>query len=556
MKSRMVIMQAFLVLLAVLVSSVAGAQDAVAPTGGDSAAAARKFLAQGQYAEALALAELGVKADPSNAGLRMCQVDALLGLHRTLEARALALSSSSLGPGFRFKAGVATLKFGQAMGAVDLWKPLYADKDWAAPAYAESVKAMLAVGKESEAKALLAEALQKVSAPSPALLQLSLTLDTGKASSLATLGKLKAADPVNANKYELLSKLYDASSGDLCQESFEGKLPAVIELKEKSERQETSSLNWGDSPKTGGSEATDPNNAAIRSGSAGYGATSGAKSAKTDEGGKTNIMFAPPRVLLETRINGQRSEPMALDSSCATVLIAPKMAQKLKLQRLAPGEYGGIGLTAPVASQWVLLQELKVGPVTFKNVPALIINEKTEYWNETGGLIPMWMFRHYGLHYDRRHNKLTLLPPGTSPDEALGAGNVQIRTLWFGSVPYLETRLQSKPGVYIKVASPTFGTYVEERRAADLGVVQRNNKGGFPKERGLFNIFTSSVADDVTLDLGSTRINLPTVNVANLCADCEVDCSGVLGRNILDLFDMYFDYSAGTLSLKGYEKGH
>jgi tetratricopeptide (TPR) repeat protein len=526
MKSRMVIMQAFLVLLAVLVSSVAGAQDAVAPTGGDSAAAARKLLAQGQYAEALALAEPGVKADPSNAGLRMCQVDALLGLHRILEARALALSSSSLGPGFRFKAGVATLKFGQAMGAVDLWKPLYADKDWAAPAYAESVKALLAAGKEPEAKALLAEALQKVSPPSSSLLMLSLTLDTGKASSLATLGKLKVADPANAGKYDSLAKLYSASEGDLCQESFEGKLPAVIDIKDRSERQETSSLNWDAGSAKGASE-----------------------------GGKTNVMLAPSRILLEAGINGERSEPMALDSSCATVLIAPKLAQKLKLERLAPGEYGGIGLTSPAASQWVLLKEMKVGPVTFKNVPALIIDEKTEYWKETGGVIPLWMFRHYGVHYDWRHNKLTLLASGTSPDEALGAGNLQLRTLWFGAVPYVETRLQSKPGVYLKVGSLTFGTYVEERRAADLGVVQRNTQGGIPKERGLFNIFSSGVADNVTLDLGSTRINLPTIRVANLCADCEVDCSGVIGRNILDLFDMYFDYSAGTLSLKGYEKG-
>ena len=387
------------------------------------------------------------------------------------------------------------------------------------------------------------------------LLKLSLTIETAKASLLATLDKLKTVDPVNAAQYDALAKLYGSSAGDLRQESFEGKFPVVIELKEKSERQETSSLNWGEPPEPERSEATDPNNSAIRSGSAGYGATSGAQTKKGDESGKTNIMFAPPRVLLQTQVNGQRSEPWAMDSSCATVLIAPKMAQKLKLQRLAPGEYDGVGLTSPVASQWVLLKEMKVGPVTFKNVPALVIDEKTEYWKDTGGLLPLWMFRHYGLHYDRRHNKLTLLPPGTSPDEALGAGNVQIRTLWFGAVPYLETRIQSKPGVYLKVASLTFGTYVEERRAADLGVIQRNNKAGFPKERGLFNIFRSSVADDVTLDLGSTRINLPTVHVANLCADCEVDCSGVLGRNILDLFDMYVDYSAGMLSLKGYEKG-
>lgn len=209
MKNLFVIVRVAMASFAAVGCLAAFAQGA----GTDSSSAARRLIAQGQYAEALALTEPGLKADPSNAELRMCQVDALLGLHRTLEARALALSAASAGPGFRFKAGVATLKYGQAMGAVDLWKPLYADKDWAAQAYAESVKALLAVGKEPEAKALLAEALQKVTAPTSSLLMLSLTLDTGKASSLATLGKLKAADPVNAARYDLLAKLYEASAG-------------------------------------------------------------------------------------------------------------------------------------------------------------------------------------------------------------------------------------------------------------------------------------------------------------------------------------------------------
>ncbi len=301
-----------------------------------------------------------------------------------------------------------------------------------------------------------------------------------------------------------------------------------------------------------------PSDAGIRGGLQGYGA--GPKNTSGSEGAKSAPMFAPGRVLVQARINGEKAQPMALDTATPTVLIAPKTAKELNLQRLGPGKYGGVGLTAPVSTDWVLLKELKVGPLTFKNVPALIIDEKTDYWKDTAGVVPMWMFRHYGIHYDRRHNKMTLLPPGTSQDEAFGAGNaqiptIQIHTLWFGAEPYLETRIQSKPSCYMKVGTLTFGTYIEDRRADDLGVPQRNSGGGIPKERGLFNIFNSAVADNVTLDLGSTRINLPTVLVANLCPDCEVDCSGLLGRNILDLFDMYFDYSTGMLSLRGYEKG-
>jgi hypothetical protein len=512
----------------------------------------QKLLDAGKYSEALAAVEPAVKADPANAALRMCQVDALLGLDRPLEARSAALSSMAMGPGFRYKAGVATADFGQVLPAIELWRPLYADKDWSGPAYADSVKGLLAVGKEAEAKALLAEALQKVSPPNSALLKLSLSMETSKAACLSTLDKLKTVDPVSAAQYESLAKLYGASEGDLRQESFEGKLPVIIDLKEKSERTDTPTFNWGGSGSAGSLPSETPSSSAVRSGTSGYG--TGAKDKAGNEGAKTANLVSSGRVLVQAGINGAKPEPMVLDSSAPTLMLAPKYAQKWNIQPLAPGEYTGVGLSSPVASNWVLVKELKVGPLTFRNVPALLIDPKTEYWNDTAGVIPMWMFRHYALHYDRRHNKLTLFAPGTSPDEAMGAGSVQMRTLWYGAVPYLETRIQNNPGCYLEVSTIIFGTYVEDRRAAALSVVSRINKGGFLKERGLYGIFTSTVADNVTLDLGTARINLPTVLVSNLCPDAEVNCAGVLGRNILDLFDMYFDYSAGTLNMKGYEK--
>jgi hypothetical protein len=528
-----------------------GAGQALAQAGG-AAAGARKLVDEGKFAEALALTEPALRAEPSNPDIRMCQVDALLGLDRPVEARSLALSSVSMGPGFRYKAGVATANFGLPLPAIEIWKPLYADSGWAGLAYEGSVKGLLAIGKEAEAKALLAEALQKVSPPTVGLLKLSLTLDTAKASCLATLGRLKTVDPGNASKYDALANLYNASEGDLCQESFAGKLPVQIDLKEKSERTDTPTFNWGGSGNSGSLPAETPSNSGVRSGTSGYG--SGSKDKAGNEGAKTANLVSSGRVLVQAGINGAKLEPMVIDSSVSTLMLAPKYAQKLNIQRLAPGEYDGVGLASPVASDWVLVKELKVGPLTFRNVPALLIDPKTEYWNDTAGIIPMWMFRHYALHYDRRHNKLTLLAPGTSPDEAMGAGSVQLRTLWYGAVPYAETRIQNNPACYMKVSTIIFGTYVEDRRAAALGVVARVNQGGFLKERGLYNIFSSTVADNVTLDLGTARINLPTVLVADLSPDSDVICSGTLGRNILDLFDMYFDYSTATLSLKGYEK--
>ncbi len=519
-------------LFATLLSCATFCQDQ--PAEGASAAA-RSLIDRGRYADALRVVDEGIGGAPSDPALRMCQIDALLGLHRDLDARQVALSQRSLGPGFQFKAAVATAKLGRALESVEMLRPLYTDEDWAGPSYEASVRALLACGKESEAKALLDEAFQKVQGPPVGLLRQSLVLNTSQASSLAVLDKLVAADPGKASQYQALAKVYGAADGNMFQEVIEGRLPATITVKERVERLETASLRWGNATLSGG------------------GATSWDLSA--NESGKTGTQSTPPRVVVGGIINGDRREMLALDSTCDVMLIASKVAKKLNLRPLAPGEYDGVGLQGGVKSQWVLIKQLQVGPLRFINIPALVISEKTAYWKETGGIIPLWMFRHFGLHYDRRHGKLTLLPTGTAPDQAVGWGNIQVRSLWFESVPYLETRIQDKSPCFLKLATVNVGTYVEERRVQDLGMTLKTSQYGPQRERGLFGLMSSGVADNVRLDLGATRINLPTVLIANLCPDCEVDCAGLLGRNVLDLFDIYIDYQANVLALKGYEMG-
>ena len=67
-------------------------------------------------------------------------------------------------------------------------------------------------------------------------------------------------------------------------------------------------------------------------------------------------------------------------------------------------------------------------------------------------------------------------------------------------------------------------------------------------------IIQSGVADNGSVTLGPTRIQMPTILVGSLYPDDAVECSGVVGRNLLDLFEVYFDCQAGVLALKGYER--
>jgi tetratricopeptide (TPR) repeat protein len=515
---------------------------------------ARSLMDRGLYVEALARAEAALTPDSADAGLWLCKVDALLGLHRNMEARQVALAKAALSPALRFKAGVCALEFGRVQEALDHWNPLYADKDWAESSYRESVLALAAVGNEAEARALLAEALQKVPGSPVSLLHLCFFLDPSLAGGTAAAEKLKVADTANAARYDVLLRMYAAAGGDLYQETLEKKLPAEIVVKEKTERQETTALSWSESntqvPVSTPGAASEAN---FSSGTQNYMPTYTDTSAA--EGGKTGTLSAPPRAVVGAKINGQREELMVLDSSRRLTLVSSRVAKKLNLQRLGPGAYRGVGLQASVPSEWVLLKEVRVGPVTFANVPALVIDEKTEHWKETGGVLPLWLFRRYGLHYDRRHGKLELVPSGTPPAQVLGPGSFQAKVLWFDGRPFIETRIQDKPGCYMALQTATVGTYLEQRRLADLGVSLKTSRYGSQRERGLFGLFSSGVADNVTIYLGTTRINLPTVLVADLHPDAGVDCWGIVGRNLLDLFDVYVDYPANVLAFRGYEKG-
>ncbi|MEW5763347.1 MAG: aspartyl protease family protein [Acidobacteriota bacterium] len=513
----------------------------------------RILLAKTQYAEALARADAALASSPADPELLMGKVDALLGLDRTLEARQLSLSNAALDAGLRYRAGICSMRFGRVQEALDLWKPVLADPQWGEAACRESVRGLLASGREEEARLLFLEGLSKAGSAGPALLNLGVGLDLGPEGNAALAQKSQAAAPEGSERIQAWLKLRAAAGGDLCRTSVQGSAPLKIALKEKTERVEANTLEWGGS---GGASPLAPaaeGSVSTSSGQQGYGA--GSKDTSSKEGGRAGTLSSHPRVVVDARLNGERSEPMVLDSGMDTVLLSSRVVKKLGLQPVAPGEYSGTGLEHPVSSKWFLLKEIQVGPVTFKDVPALMIDEKTEFWKETGGILPLWLFRGYGIHYDRRHGKLELLESGTPPDQVLGAGATRLNALWLDGKPYVETRIQNKPMRYLLLANNVIATYLEERRLDDLGVTLQTSKYGTQQSRGHFSIILSGIADNVALNLGSTRINLPTVHAADLCPDCGVECSGILGRNVLDLFDVYFDYRAGVVALKGYEKG-
>ena len=54
--------------------------------------------------------------------------------------------------------------------------------------------------------------------------------------------------------------------------------------------------------------------------------------------------------------------------------------------------------------------------------------------------------------------------------------------------------------------------------------------------------------------VGDMQFQLPRVKVTELGQHYPVDCYGIIGRDILDLFEIYFDWSNNVLAFKAYDR--
>jgi hypothetical protein len=74
---------------------------------------------------------------------------------------------------------------------------------------------------------------------------------------------------------------------------------------------------------------------------------------------------------------------------------------------------------------------------------------------------------------------------------------------------------------------------------------------------GLIRIWTNQplgMAKDVRLVVGGAQIDMPKVQVVDVGRGFGIDCYGILGRSVLDLFVLYFDYSKTLVAAKEYRK--
>lgn len=511
-----------LVVLTLIVTAVAFATTSFAQTAAGQPAAptsCESLVETGKFDEALKVADEALAKNPADADAAHWKIKALMGLGRYQEAARLAVPAASKYPDrpeFRFEAGQCAFEMGFYAQAAQMWSALYGNKQWAQAAYESSVNALIAQGRRAEAAKLLTEALARFEKPPKGLLELSLQVNDDVAQGIKTLDALMQVDPADKEDYGALKQLYlAAGSGSLFQESAVP-CPVTIPLKEKSEFRDLSGLTWG--------------------------------------GDSTTTVSASSKVVIPISANGTKEKWMLLDSGSSIVLVSPYYVKELGLQPVSTARYMGMGYKGEQKSSWVLIKTMKVGAVTLSNVPAMVIGKDAEFFKEVGGIVPISLFKHHSALYDRRRSKFVLNAPGTSPASVMGQDAFTVKSLWLDGKPFVETAIQDKPGLFCLVDTGAYTTFIAADKIDALGIRLKSTLGSAAGS-GLSGAFHAGVADNVKVMLGRTLFNMPTVQVTDIGGGYGVDCYGILGRNVLDLFQILFDPTSNIVAFAPYEKG-
>jgi len=491
---------------------------------GPKAQQAKGLIDQGKNAEALTLAEAGLKADPWNPDLGYVKIKALLNLGRYMDAARTALQMAAKNPEhqeFRYLAGESAYQMGMIPQAVKSWSVLFQDKEWSELACRRAVLALKAAGKEQQALKLLRKTVAEWKNPPVGLLRLDLNLTTDVAEGVKLSDRLMKADPSNKGEYEALKDIFEAAgSGSLFEEVPIKALPVTIPIKEKSEYKDLSSLSWG-----------------------------------AGDLGSTTSVTTTTQVVVPCTINGSSEMPVLLDSGSDTMLVSPEWIKKLGLKPVATAEYVGLGVRGPQKSNWVLLKKVEIGSVTIKNVPALVISENEDFFKRVGGILPMSILRHHALLYDRRHSKLVLYPSGTSPASVLGEGTYVVKSLWPYDKPFVQVSIDGHRGLYCMVDTGAYTTHLSLHKMQALGIKPNSGRYSASTGSGLSGSYSAPIASNVEMILGRTRFNMHTVLLADLGEGFGIDCNGLLGRrDVLDILNMFFDYEANVIAFTPYDK--
>ncbi|MEJ2368610.1 MAG: aspartyl protease family protein [Acidobacteriota bacterium] len=477
-----------------------------------------QLMDSNQYDLALQKVREELKRNPGNLDYKSLEIRAMMGLRQDLPAAREALKLAAQHPErpeFRFLAGLCAFHLGYYSQAVNTWSRLYSTKGWAATALHYSVLAYTATGKTKEARDLLEKSLPKFKPVPTTLADDWAGLEPKASEVLRVLDAAKGDNSEDQAYLDNLKKLYQAvGKGSICELASMPSKPVTIKLKERSERLDTPGMAWG----------------------------------------STADMHTTTSVVIPVSIDGNKEDWLALDSGSDEVFLPEGLADDLHLQTVSSAIFQGLGEKGQIETRKVLIKSLKVGAVTFRNVPAKLIPKNADFWNKRG-IIPLSLFKDFAILYDRRHGELGLYPSGTKPEAAWGEGTQPLKSLWLYGMPFVEVTVNQHKGAYLRVDTGGYASFFSSRHTGELGINVNTGKFSASHGVGLSGSFSAGVAENVPIVLGRSAINMRTTQVMDMGGDTPLfDQFGILGRDVLDLFEIFFDYHHNVVALKSYEK--
>ena len=494
--------------------------------------------------ESVPALEERVRTTPDDLAARLDLAQALLRLDRCREAAQVAYERMEKSLPLRYAAARSLLRLGYGVEAIQVGAPLMREPGWAERGYALCAEALLCEGRENDAKGLLYEAMQKVPGNSVPLLRLGLQAGPSPAEAREHLRALIQADPGRKGDYAALDELYAASGAGLAAGALLADLPASVPVREVVDSME------GANPATGGPRLPRaPAPSAMMWGAATY-SHEPPRAVTFSDARDTQAVASIRRIVLQARVKGGAELSLALDPGADELLLSPGAAAKLGLRPLGAGAIWAPGAASPLRLERVLLPGLSVGPVVLSDVPALVGGERDALLSKVDGILPLWLLRHWALRYEAKAGKLTFYPAGTSPEKVMGSGVFRVRCAWSGRRPFVEVGLaKADPALcLLDPASPA--TYLRESWLKGGGAFVTTAAQGVQSERASLGLISAGVAELVPLNLAGTRVNVMKLRVGDFCPPSDLQCGGILGRDVLDLFDLFIDYHADVVAMK------
>ncbi len=513
-------------MLALLPAAQASASPAIPETPSKKAgspSALMDLIEQGNYQKALNLFQQLKQGQKNDPGLEILHIQALMGLHQNMAAARIAMREAPANPKmpeFRILAGLCAYRMGYFQQALGQWRVALSAPSGEVSAYHLSIQALLSAGEEQQALAMLNQALDKQAPPAETLADDGVELHCSSTKFSSYLGRLLKDNPPDRSYFSAQAAIIKAAhNSPLYQPHLPSPLPVKIKLEEKNEQM--------DIPLVGGGDLQVSGNAHLSTSSS---------------------------VVVPVQIGPFKKRWMVLDSGSTIVMINESTAQKMNIKDLAPGQYSGLGNSQTKNSHWVLIPEMKVGSVAFKNVPAMVISSNSDFWNKRG-ILPLSLFDRWALLYDRRHSQLKLFPSGTSPEKVMGKGTFQAYSRWQHGLPFIRTTLHGHSGLYCMLDTGANFTLIAGEHIRELGIKVNSGKYNSSADYGVAGIIQSGIAEHVNIKIRGAHFNLPTVRVMKLGMGGRLfPVYGDVGRDILDLFKVYFDYHRDVVAFNSYDK--